>query len=89
MSIARKPYTKVQNKQFFCPLGRGIMWGYGLEYQECPLLPSHRDMSECKDCKLRIDKKWESSKETWKDEPVKKKKKRPWKGREKKQGDRK
>lgn len=89
MSIIRKPHTKVQKKQFFCPLGHGIMWWRGFEYKECPLAPPHRDMAECKNCNLRVDKKWEDTKETWKDKPVKKKKKRSWKGRKKKQGDRK
>lgn len=66
-----KPKSK-----FFCPLGYNIMWNHGLEYKDCPLLPSYRDMPECKDCKLRIDKKWEDNKETWKPIPIKKKKKR-------------
>ena len=60
--------------KFFCPLGNGILWHHGLEYSECPLNPSYRDMPECKNCKLKIDKKWESNKESWKDKPVKKKK---------------
>lgn len=81
MSNNRKLHIK--NKPFFCPLGHGIMWWRGLEYQECPLAPPHRDMPECKECKLRIDVKWEDNKETWKDKPVKKKRKRP---RKKKQG---
>lgn len=63
-------------KSFFCPLGPTIMWWHGLEYNECPLLPPYRDMPECKECKLKIDKKWEPSKETWQDVPVKKKKKK-------------
>jgi len=67
---------KLKNS-FFCPLGNNIMWHRGLEYSECPLLPSYRDMSECKDCKLRIDKKWESNKESWKPVPIKRKKHRP------------
>lgn len=85
MSRSRKPQPKVHKKQFFCPLGSGIMWWHGLEYKECPLVPSHRDMPECKDCKLRVDKEWEFKKETWEDKPVKKKKRRP-RGRKKKQG---
>jgi len=85
MPQSRKPQQKVNEKQFFCPLGIGIMWWHGLEYRECPLDPSHRDMPECKDCKLRIDKKWENKKETWKDKPANKKKK--WyNNRKKKQG---
>lgn len=90
MSNSQKPQSKIQKKQFFCPLGCGIMWWRGLEYSECPLVPSHRDMPECKECKLRIDKKWEFNKETWKDKPVKKKKKRfnKNKDRKKKQGER-
>ena len=87
MSEDRKHQPKIQKKKFFCPLGNGIMWWKGLEYKDCPLVPSHRDMPECKDCKLRIDIKWESNKESWKDKPVKKKKKR-WKSRNKKQGER-
>lgn len=67
---------KQPESKFFCPLGYGIMWWKGLEYSECPLNPSYRDMPECRNCKLRVDKKWESSKETWKDKPVKKKKKK-------------
>ena len=67
--------TKKKNS-FFCPLGLGILWSHGLEYSECPLVPSHRDMPECKECKLRVDKKWISNKETWKDKPVKKKKRK-------------
>ena len=66
------------SQKFFCPLGKGIMWHRCLEYKECPLSPSHRDMSECKNCKLRIDKEWEKNKETWK-EPVRKKKRKPFK----------
>lgn len=68
--------AKKQSKQFFCPLGCAIMWRRGLEYSECPLPPSHRDMPECKDCKLRIDKEWKSNKETWKPKPRKKRKKK-------------
>ena len=71
MSDIKSPKSK-----FFCPLGNGILWWHGLEYSECPLVPSHRDMPECKNCKLRIDKKWEFNKETWKDKPVKKRKRK-------------
>jgi len=78
--------SKEIKKKFFCPLGNGIMWWRGLEYKDCPLLPSYRDMSECRECKLRIDKKWEDNKEKWQDVPIKKKK-RP-KKRRKKQGER-
>ena len=70
-----KKLPEIKSKEFYCPLGSGIMWWRGLEYKECPLLPAHRDMPECKNCKLRIDVIWELSKETWKDKPVKKKKK--------------
>lgn len=63
-------------KFFYCPLSTTILWHHGLEYIECPLGPSYRDMAECKDCKLRVDKKWESNKETWKDKPIKNKKPR-------------
>lgn len=66
--------NRKNEKLFFCSLGHNILWEHGLEYTECPLLPSYRDMQECKDCKLRVDKKWESSKETWKDIQIKKKK---------------
>ncbi len=85
MSEDRKHQPKLRIKQFFCPLGCGIMWWKGLEYKDCPLVPSHRDMPECKDCKLRVDEKWERNKETWKDKPVKKKK-RHNNRRNKKQG---
>jgi len=87
MSRHHRPYKKKEKKKkfFFCPLGYGIMWWHGLEYKECPLGPSHRDMPECKECKLRIDKKWEDNKETWKDRPAKPKHKRR-KPRKKKQG---
>jgi len=84
-----KPYrkkTKPKAKKFFCPLGNGIMWDHGLEYSECPLFPPYRDMLECKDCKLRIDKKWEENKETWKDKPVKRKKRKPRKKKGKQGG---
>jgi len=86
MSRDRKPHksAKKEKKPFFCPLGNGIMWHHGLEYSDCPLGPSHRDMPECKECKLRIDKKWESNKETWEDKPAKPKRKRKW--RKNKQG---
>jgi len=85
-----RPYKKTKPivKKFFCPIGNGIAWWHGLEYSECPLFPSHRDMPECKDCKLRIDSKWEANKETWKDRPVKKKKRKPWKKKKGKQGER-
>jgi hypothetical protein len=63
------------------------MWWHGLEYKECPVVPSHRDMPECKGCKLQIDKKWKENKETWKDKPIKKKK-RP-RGQKRKRGKRK
>ncbi len=86
MSTNHKPHTKTHKKKFFCPLGNGIMWWHGLEYSECPLAPPHRDMTECRECKLRVDKKWEDTKETWKEKPVRKKKQS--KGRKKKQGDR-
>lgn len=80
--------STIIKKKFFCPLGSGIMWYRGLEYKECPLVPSHRDMPECKECKLRIDIEWETNKETWKDKPIKKKRIRP-KNRKKKRGERK
>ena len=70
------PETKKSKRSFFCPLGYCIMWDHGLEYKECPLGPSYRDMPECKDCKLRIDKKWEDNKESWKPVPIKKKKRK-------------
>jgi hypothetical protein len=70
------PGLKKPKKSFFCPLGYCIMWSHGLEYKECPLGPSYRDMPECKDCKLRVDKKWEENKETWKPIPIKKKKRK-------------
>lgn len=69
---------------FYCPLSPYIMWHHNMEYSECPLMPSHRDFPECKSCKLRVDAKWENNKETWKDKPIKKKK-RP-KRRNKKKG---
>ena len=84
MPSDRKLQPKVYKKAFSCPLGHAIMWWRGLEYKDCPLLPLHRDMPECKDCRLRVDKKWEDNKETWKDKPVKKKKKRYNKDRRKK-----
>ena len=62
--------------EFYCPLGSHIMWWHGLQYSECPVNPSYRDMPECKNCKLRIDKKWHEHKETWKEEPVKNKKRK-------------
>jgi len=80
-----KLQPKVYKKIFFCPLGHDIMWYRGLEYKDCPLVSSHRDMTECKDCKLQADKQWEKNKETWEDKPVKKKKKQ-YKNRKKKQG---
>lgn len=61
---------------FYCPLGKGILWWHDLQYTECPLSPSYRDMPECKNCKLRVDKKWEENKETWKEPPRKKPKKK-------------
>lgn len=72
--MPKSNFEHTKNKeQFYCPLGHDILWHHGLIYSECPLSPSYRDMPECKNCKLRIDKKWEKNKETWK-EPVKKKK---------------
>lgn len=73
-----KPHNQEQKKEkkcFFCPLGYAVMWWHGLEYKDCPLNAPYRDMPECANCKLKFDKKWESTKETWKDEPRKKKKK--------------
>lgn len=67
---------KTPDSAFYCPLGSSVLWWHGLEYSECPLNPSYRDMPECKNCKLRVDKQWEENKETWK-EPDKKKKRRP------------
>lgn len=69
-------YSKIARKSFHCSLGYGIMWWRGFEYKDCPLEPSNRDMPECKECKLRIDKKWENNKQTWKDKVIKKKKRR-------------
>lgn len=66
--------------KFYCPLGSDVLWWHGLEYKECPLNPSYRDMPECKNCKLRVDKKWEKNKETWK-EPKRKKRRNKNKGR--------
>lgn len=87
MSSNEPKDIKIKKFRFYCPLGYGIMWWRGMEYKECPLLPSYRDMEECKDCRLRIDEKWETNKETWKDKPVKKrkrkKKNRPKKGERK------
>jgi len=68
---------KDKKKHFFCPLGSGVMWWHGFEYSECPIAPSQRDMPECKECKLRIDKKWADNKETWSDKPAKPKRKKP------------
>ena len=72
-----KSQEKKPKKHFYCPLGSTVLWWHNLIYKDCPLVPSHRDMPECKDCQLRIDKQWEDNKETWKDKPVKRKKKRP------------
>jgi hypothetical protein len=72
---------KKPKSSFFCPLGHGIMWWRGFEYKECPLGPSYRDMPECKNCKLRVDKKWEDNKKSWKPVPVKKKKRKPRKNK--------
>ncbi len=83
MSKNYKMQPKINKKLFFCPLGHCIMWNHGLEYKECPLTPSYRDMPECKSCKLQIDEKWESNKENWKYEPVKKKKRKQKKDRRK------
>jgi hypothetical protein len=70
----RKNNNRRKEGEFFCPLGSDIMWWRGFIYGECPLSPSYRDMSQCKDCPLRRDEKWESNKETWKDTPRKKSK---------------
>jgi hypothetical protein len=73
--MSKKNHHNKSIKKFFnCSLGYGIMWWRGLEYKDCPLDPSNRDMPECKECKLRIDKKWENNKQTWKEETVKKRK---------------
>lgn len=79
MARDKKPQDKndkPKEKEFFCPLGHAIMWWHNLEYSECPLAPSFRDMAECKGCKLRVDKKWEENKEDWKDKPAKPKRRR-------------
>ena len=67
---------KSTKSKFFCPLSNYILWWHNLEFKECPLVPSHRDMPECKNCKLKIDEKWDGPKEKWKDKPVKKRKKK-------------
>lgn len=79
--------SSVPRKGFSCPLSTLILWHHGLIYKECPLVPSQRDMNECKGCKLRVDQQWEENKETWEDKPVKRKKRRP--RRKRKQGDKK
>lgn len=61
---------------FSCPLGKAVLWWHGLEYKECPLTSAYRDMPECKNCKLQIDKEFKGSKETWKEKPRKKKHKK-------------
>lgn len=74
---------KRADSNFYCPLSPYILWHRGMEYGVCPLYPSHRDFQECKSCKLRVDKEWENNKETWQDEP-RKKKKRPQRRKNKK-----
>ena len=64
---------KSTKSSFSCPIGNAILWWHKIEYKECPLVSSHRDMPECKDCKLRVIKEWKGSKETWKYKPKKKK----------------
>ena len=59
--------TKSPKNQFYCPLSSYILWWHNLEFKECPLIPSHRDMPECKNCKLKVDVKWDGPKEKWKE----------------------
>ena len=63
-----------KKNNFYCPLSPEALWEHNLEYIECPLNPPYRDTPECKSCKLKVDQKWVSNKEAWKDLPVKKKK---------------
>ena len=81
--MIRLQKNKKKKAQFFCPLGVCIAWSHKLEYKECPIGPSFRDMSECKNCKLRVDEKWIEGKETWREQEVKKKKKRKRAGKQK------
>lgn len=67
---------KHKPKQFYCPLGVAILWHRGLEYSECPLPAFHRDMPECKECKLCKDKEWKVDKDRWKPKKRKRKNKK-------------
>lgn len=54
--MTRHFINKKEKKQFYCPLGYGVMWWKGLQYSECPLAAGFRNMPECKDCHLKTDK---------------------------------
>jgi hypothetical protein len=58
-----KNHKTKEKKQFYCPLGYGIMWWRGLRYAECPLGPSFRNLQECRDCELKIDEDFLNLKE--------------------------
>jgi len=72
-SYRNRRRKQVKKEYFSCPLGRDIMWWRGFIYKECPLSSSYRNMSECSDCALRRNSKWNDNKE--KDKPRRKRNK--------------
>lgn len=53
----RMPRYITKKPQFSCPLSPHILWHHGLQYTECPIVATERDMPECAGCKNRGDSK--------------------------------
>lgn len=46
-----QPKYLITKPEFYCPLSPYIKWHHGLQFAECPINSSNRDMPECKNCK--------------------------------------
>ena len=53
----RMPKYIIKRPEFFCPLSPDILWHHGLQYSECPIIATERDMPECANCIHRGDSK--------------------------------
>jgi len=49
----RVPNFVIKKPEFSCPISPYIMWHHGMQFGECPLSETERDMGECFKCKLR------------------------------------
>jgi hypothetical protein len=53
----RMPRYITKKPAFSCPLSPHILWHHGLQYSDCPIVASERDMPECVKCIHRGDSK--------------------------------